>query len=150
MFSATPTTSALPPRARDPRGVRSRSSFTGSHSARRTTRRARGRHSGLHPTGVRASRKDDDAGVPEDDQYPSAAREAEDEPAIFVSGVSLRDDALRACASLRVRCFYRYDGNDETAKRRIAETPKRRKAETSNRRNAETLTRRRNVETPKR
>ena len=113
MFSATPTTSALPPRARDPRGVRSRSSFTGSHSARRTTRRARGRHSGLNPTGVRASLKDDDAGVPEDDQYPSAAREAEDEPAIFVSGVSLRDDALRACASLRVRCFYRYDGNDE-------------------------------------
>ncbi len=26
-----------------------------------------------------------------------------------MSGVSLRDDALRACAALRVRCFYRYD-----------------------------------------
>ena len=26
-----------------------------------------------------------------------------------MSGVSLRDDALRACAALRVQCFYRYD-----------------------------------------
>jgi ribosomal protein S18 acetylase RimI-like enzyme len=119
MFSATPTTSALPPRARDPRGVRSRSSprdATRRDSARRTTRRARGTHSGLNPTGHRASLRDD-AGVPEDDDAPfaaeDAAREAEDEPAIFVSGVSLRDDALRACASLRVKCFYRYDGNDE-------------------------------------
>ena len=83
------------------------------------TRRARLRHSGLNPTGHRASLRDD-AGVPEDDDAPfaaeDAAREAEDEPAIFVSGVSLRDDALRACASLRVKCFYKYDGNDENGK----------------------------------
>jgi ribosomal protein S18 acetylase RimI-like enzyme len=119
MFSATPTTSALPPRARDPRGVRSRSSprdATRRDSARRTTRgSARVRHSGLNPTGHRASLRDD-AGVPEDDDAPfaetSATRDAEDEPAIEVSGVSLRDDALRACASLRVKCFYKYDGNE--------------------------------------
>ena len=54
----------------------------------------------------------DDADVPLDDTRRlgvPASESAPREPAIFVSGVSLRDDALRACAALRVQCFYRYD-----------------------------------------
>ena len=101
MFSATPTTMALPRRTRDPFGVPSPS----RRNAKKTTRPPRRRHSGRPPfAGAGAS--GDDAGVPSDD---ASARFAESEPAVFVSGVSLRDDALRACAALRVRCFYRYD-----------------------------------------
>ena len=99
MFSATPTTMALPRRTRDPFGVPSPS----RRNAKKTTRPPRRRHSGRPPfAGAGAS--GDDASA----RFAESAR-AESEPAVFVSGVSLRDDALRACAALRVRCFYRYD-----------------------------------------
>jgi len=113
MFSATPTTMALPRRTRDPFGVPSpsrRNAKKPRDATRRTTRPPCRRHSGRPPfAGAGAS--GDDAGVPSDDasaRFAESAR-AESEPAVFVSGVSLRDDALRACAALRVRCFYRYD-----------------------------------------
>ena len=107
MFSATPSRTALPRLfPRDPFGVSSQTRSDAKNRdayAKRVRSRARlsrRRHSGLRGTGVSG----DDACVPSDESAFAAS-----EPAIFVSGVSLRDDALRACAALRVECFYRYD-----------------------------------------
>ena len=105
MFSATPSRTALPRLfPRDPFGVSSqtRSDARDAYAkrVRSRARLSRRRHSGLRGTGISG----DDACVPSDESAFAAS-----EPAIFVSGVSLRDDALRACAALRVECFYRYD-----------------------------------------
>ena len=49
------------------------------------------------------------ASSPADENLEKLEESDEPEPAIFVGCVTLLDDALVACAALRVQCFYRYD-----------------------------------------